>query len=183
MDQTKFRDLIDLVFNSVKGMIESNSMPWTRPEKCSYFMNLVPEKGVDRVNEENTKFEFTISTGTNGEKLKYVFNVEISKISRIKGFWKKVDDSRYVSRIRIRENTNWSSSEIEAYYIDTDNEKHNNKPSTRDIQSKMFNLLMETHVSKETEKENGKINGFISEIKKAADKAVIRDEKIDNILN
>jgi len=55
--------------------------------------------------------------------------------------------------------------------------------STRDIQSKMFDFLMETHIKKESEKENQKINGFISEIKKAADKAVVRDEKIDNILN
>ena len=42
---------------------------------------------------------------------------------------------------------------------------------------------METHTRKESEKENEKINGFISEIKKAADKAVMRDDKIDDILN
>jgi hypothetical protein len=198
MDTTKYKDLIDIVYNSLKARLD-NSSYWIRPEDSSSFLTLVTEKGVvDRVNVKNTKFDFTINNSANGEKLKYIFNVSISKVLKTKGFWKvlktkglwkalktkgfwkQVDDSRYVTRISIRENTSWSTTEIEVYYLDTDKDKYN---GTREIQFKMFNLLMETHTRKESEKENEKINGFISEIKKAADKAVMRDDKIDDILN
>jgi hypothetical protein len=91
--------------------------------------------------------------------------------------------AKKITKISIKENVNWSSSEIETYYLDTDLEKLANQTITRDVQSKMFDFLMETHARKEAEKENEKINGFITEIKKAADKSVVRDEKIDNILN
>ena len=197
MDTTKYKDLIDIVYNSLKARLD-NSSYWIRPEDSSSFLTLVTEKGVvDRVNVKNTKFDFTINNSANGEKLKYIFNVSISKVLKTKGFWKvlktkglwkalktkgfwkQVDDSRYVTRISIRENTSWSTTEIEVYYLDTDKDKYN---GTREIQFKMFNLLMETHTRKESEKENEKINGFISEIKKAADKAVMRDDKIDDIL-
>ena len=198
MDTTKYKDLIDIVYNSLKARLD-NSSYWIRPEDSSSFLTLVTEKGVvDRVNVKNTKFDFTINNSANGEKLKYIFNVSISKVLKTKGFWKvlktkglwkalktkgfwkQVDDSRYVTRISIRENTSWSTTEIEVYYLDTDKDKYN---GTREIQFKMFNLLMETHTRKESEKENEKINGFISEIKKAADKAVMRDDNIDDILN
>ena len=198
MDTTKYKDLIDIVYNSLKARLD-NSSYWIRPEDSSSFLTLVTEKGVvDRVNVKNTKFDFTINNSANGEKLKYIFNVSISKVLKTKGFWKvlktkglwkalktkgfwkQVDDSRYVTRISNRENTSWSTTEIEVYYLDTDKDKYN---GTREIQFKMFNLLMETHTRKESEKENEKINGFISEIKKAADKAVMRDDKIDDILN
>jgi hypothetical protein len=183
MDKTKFKDLISLVFNSVKGMVEdTNRSSWIRPESYDYFYTILPEKGVDRISEKCTRFDFTISHGVNGEKMKYSFHVTISKVKRTKGFWKAVDDSRYITKIGIKEYSSYSSSEIEAYYLDTDY-MEKGQLSTRDIQSKMFDFLMETHIKKESEKENQKINGFISEIKKAADKAVVRDEKIDNILN
>jgi hypothetical protein len=182
MDKTKYKDLISLVFNSVKGMVEDSNR-WIKPESRDYFETNLPEKGVDRVTEKCTIFYFTISNGVNGEKMKYIFHVIISKVKRTKGFFKTVDDSRYITKISIKENVNWSSSEIETYYLDTDLEKLANQPITRDAQSKMFDFLMETHDRKEAEKENEKINGFITEIKKAADKSVVRDEKIDNILN
>jgi hypothetical protein len=178
MDKTKLKDLIGLAFSSVKGMIDDSNR-WIKPEYSDYFYSSLPEKGVDRIPEKCTRFDFTINSSVNGEKMKYSFYVTISKVKRTKGFWKTVDDSRYITKISIKENSSYSS-EVEAYYFDTDME---NQLSTRDIQSKMFDFLMEAHNKKETEKENQKINGFISDIKKAADKAVVRDEKIDNILN
>jgi hypothetical protein len=181
MDKTKFKDLISLVFNSVKGKVEDNSVYWIRPESYDYFYTIIPEKGADRISEKCTRFDFTISSGVNGEKMKYSFHVTVSKVKRTKGFWKTVDDSRYITKIGIKENSTYSSNEIETYYLDTDMEK--SQLSTRDIQSKMFDFLMEVHDRKEAEKENEKINGFITDIKKSADKAVVRDEKIDNILN
>ena len=195
MDTTKYKDLIDIVYNSLKARLD-NSSYWIRPEDSSSLTLSTTPFSVTSV--ENTKFDFTINNSANGEKLKYIFNVSISKVLKTKGFWKvlktkglwkalktkgfwkQVDDSRYVTRISIRENTSWSTTEIEVYYLDTDKDKYN---GTREIQFKMFNLLMETHTRKESEKENEKINGFISEIKKAADKAVMRDDKIDDILN
>lgn len=162
MDKTKLRDLIVLVYNSVKGMIEKNSVYWIRPESYDYFHTIIPEKGADRVSEKCTRFDFTIRSDVNGEKMKYIFDVTISKVSKTKGFWKKVDDSRYITKIGIKENSTYSSSEIETYYLDTDMK---NQPSTRDIQTKMFDFLMDFHNRKESEKENEKINRFIEDRK------------------
>lgn len=183
MDTTK-SELLNLAYSSLKYMVEMGNSHWRPDETSSSFYTIVPEKGEERVNEKNTSFEFSINSGSDGTKLKYTFAVSVHKVfkTKTKGFFNStvIDCSRYITRIRIRENTNWSSSDIETYYFDTEYQK---VESIRDIQSKMFNLLMEEHTRKEKEKENQKINGFISEIKKAADKSTIRDEKINDILN
>ena len=144
---------------------------------------IFPEKGLDRISEKNTKFEITISKDATGTDMKYLFRVTISKVTKIeyKGFWTKieVDNSRYISNIRVHDNSKYSSTEQESYYIDTDNEMSD----TKDTQAKIFNLLMSNHLKREEELENEKINGYLSEIKKATDKSLVRDEKINDILN
>ena len=175
-------EILNLVHTSLKHLVEETGRHY-KPEESNNFDTNIPEKGIYRINENNTSFEFSITEGVDGTKLKYTFKVLINKVEKLKSkcFFssKVIDCSRYITRIKITQNTNWSNSEVETYHFDTEYEKHE---SSRDIQMKIFNLLMDNHLKIEKEKEYKRINEFITEIKKAADKSTIRDEKIDDIL-
>jgi hypothetical protein len=182
MDNSKLRELMDLVYNSIKANIESSNPKWIKPEKTDWFYTLKPEKGVEAVREDNIKFDFTINTTADARDLKYIFEVSIARVKRTKGFWKSIDDSRYITKILIKENSKYTR-ELETYYLDSDLEVTNGYLSTRDIQSKIFDILMQNHGFKQNQKDNESIDGFITEIKKTVDKSILRDDKINDILD
>ncbi len=183
MNSQKLTELLDLVFKSLQFKLNNNDT-WIKPESdTSYYRTYdFNKKSEVKIDAECKKYEFIINQTSDSKSMKFTFRVCITKINRTSGFWKKIDNSRYITHIRVmgQPNTYSSVSELESYYLDTDEVISS---STRELQSKMFILLESAHLKKQNEKENEKIESYIDEIKKSVDKSLVRDEKIDNILD
>jgi hypothetical protein len=186
MDNQKIIELIDLIYKSLQFKLNSGQF-WIKPESdtSSYKTYDFDKKLETHHDGECQKYEFLIDRTSDNKAMIFNFKIRITKIKRTSGFWKKVDSSRYITHIKIlsQPSTYSNGSELESYFLDTDKILSSRYPDTTKIQSQIFNLLESEYNRKKSLKDNEKIDGFINEIKKSVDQSLVRDEKINNILD
>jgi len=152
----KYNPLLDTILNSIKSRKD-----WIKMLNTSR----ISFRNRDSINKKSDYYSFKISE--DGMNYRYAINVY-----RIKRLFR----NRYITTVIITENKSYGNDIEELIF---DSRKDNSYPKQKFI----FDTLYFLDTQKKRDLDEEKVNKYVMDVKKSVDKSIVRDDKINELLN